>query len=98
MNPNNPRHMFTILDDTNTARVTLNNNLTGHSQTVETLADNAAIRLAGVNFAGAQKIHFKNVGFSIIWPEAKARKIQERYLAEGILEDGDSSKEACEEL
>ncbi len=64
--------MFTVLTPENTATVTLNNPINGHSETVTTLNTPSAITYAIIAFGIRQRIPYKLVEYSVIYPTEKA--------------------------
>ncbi len=67
-----PMPAFQVLDDGNTATVSLNNPYTGDQEMVSTLADVRAIASAVLGFAMRQEIPPQAVEYSVLWPTAKA--------------------------
>jgi len=61
--------MFTIIDSTNSATLTMNNPYTGHSKTVVVLANNWDIAYAIVCYAKSQGLLAEEIETSIIYPE-----------------------------
>lgn len=64
-----PLTTFTVLDDSNTAIVTMNNPRNGNSECVSTLADVRAIASAVLGFAIRQHLPPTAVEVSVKWPD-----------------------------
>lgn len=64
---------FTVLDETNTAVLTLNDPRpnSAHSRKVCTLADNCSIANAILQYARERKIHVRAVEYQVQWPEVR---------------------------
>ena len=58
--------MFEVLTDENSATVTLNNNITGHSEEVWTGRGVKSIAFAVIAFAHRQGITLEDVGYSVV--------------------------------
>ena len=67
-----PLPAFEVLDESNTATVSMNNPYTGEMESVSTRADVRAIASAVLGFAMRQEIPPQDVEYSVLWPTAKA--------------------------
>lgn len=61
--------LFTILDESNTARVTMNNPRNGHQSCVDVYAHPADVADAVILFARSQGIRPMEVETATVWPE-----------------------------
>lgn len=66
--------MFTVLDETNTAHVTMNNPYTGHSETWDTMNTPNGIIYCVQCFAIQQGIQCRDVELSIVYPEERIQQ------------------------
>ncbi len=66
-------HTFTVLDSSNSARVTLSDprQRNWHTRDIITLADNRAIANSIAQYARERKIPLEMVQYSITWPEVQ---------------------------